>query len=998
MKSNNKNRLLPARSLTSLAIATALTGALVWQMPAHAADGNSVVRGHIENVTGSELVGATLTFSHKSKGLKYTVVTNGEGDYILRNLPVGIYDVSIVKDGYEQVIQQDVSVTVGQAVVLDVAMQQQGSMERIAVTGAAIRRVDMASSTAGITITDNDLRLMPVSTGFENMALMAPGTALPGGDNFKNTSSFGGSSAAENSYYFNGLNVTSIRTGLGAIRLPWEAVAQTQIKTGGVSPEFGGALGGIINAVSKSGDNDFDFGIETRWDPKSLREQQDSVYQVNGTIDTNEQQSYYDFKEFQIWASGALIEDKVFGYALFAPRREQQEWAEQTTKTSRDRDEDRWFAKLDWFINEDHSIGFSAMNNKRTWTQKTFDYEWESNVVGTQKGVDAPGEDGGKVLSLNYSGYITDTFSMTAVVGRVTENVENVVASTDPSVYDYQDGTVILSAHTASSVKEQKFVRDQARLDFSWDLDDHSLQFGVDYTNVSVKFHEGQNGIGEAEGWWSIKNAGANDISGAVEGSPYIERRVRTRDVDSDVKSKAVYINDSWQVNDQLVLNLGLRYSEFENTVTDGRSFAKLDEQFAPRLQAIYDLHGDGSAKVFATYGRYFQPVSANMNITQGSASVEWFEYFALDEVDGAGHPVLLADGSPSRGDMLRDKRWRQRGITEPGLIASSSLKPMYSDEFTLGYEQEFGDGMKAGIRGIYRNLGRSLEDTDVAPVLAKKLAELGIVDNVGQSSYYVLNNPGEDILMSYDFNGDGEIDNVTLTSEELALPKPKRRYLAVELTLEGNLNDDLRFNSSYTWSKSYGNTEGLVKTDNNQADPGWTTSYDYADLMDHSYGSLPNDHRHSIKFSGSYRLTDDLTLGLVARTTSGRPKSYFSVHPAGVDSCAAGSPWEDCVSVYYDHASHYDENGNPAPRGSAGNLPWVTNIDMSIAYQTEIYGNDLTLKGTVYNLLDADSATNINEERTYYGDNGVALNPNYGLVTERQEERFVSFVARLTF
>ncbi len=322
----------------------------------------------------------------------------------------------------------------------------------------------------------------------------------------------------------------------------------------------------------------------------------------------------------------------------------------------------------------------------------------------------------------------------------------------------------------------------------------------------------------------------------------------------------------------------------------------------------------------------------------------------------------------------------------------------MYSDEFTLGYEQEFGDGMKAGIRGIYRNLGRSLEDTDVAPVLAKKLAELGIVDNVGQSSYYVLNNPGEDILMSYDFNGDGEIDNVTLTSEELALPKPKRRYLAVELTLEGNLNDDLRFNSSYTWSKSYGNTEGLVKTDNNQADPGWTTSYDYADLMDHSYGSLPNDHRHSIKFSGSYRLTDDLTLGLVARTTSGRPKSYFSVHPAGVDSCAAGSPWEDCVSVYYDHASHYDENGNPAPRGSAGNLPWVTNIDMSIAYQTEIYGNDLTLKGTVYNLLDADSATNINEERTYYGDNGVALNPNYGLVTERQEERFVSFVARLTF
>ena len=100
-------------------------------------------------------------------------------------------------------------------------------------------------------------------------------------------------------------------------------------------------------------------------------------------------------------------------------------------------------------------------------------------------------------------------------------------------------------------------------------------------------------------------------------------------------------------------------------------------------------MSGDGSAKIFATYGRYFQPVSANMNITQGSASIEWFEYFELDDLDANGAPSLMADGSPSRGDMLRDRRWRQRGITEPGLIASSSLKPMYSDEFTIGYQQE---------------------------------------------------------------------------------------------------------------------------------------------------------------------------------------------------------------------------------------------------------------------------------------------------------------------
>ncbi|MDK9685592.1 TonB-dependent receptor [Pseudoalteromonas shioyasakiensis] len=997
MFTNNKKqtRGIGIKSL----LATAVTAALIMTPTVKAVDGSSIVKGHVVAQAGNDLTGATITLKHKSKGLVYTITSNNDGDYLLRNVPVGTYDVTISKEGFEPLVEENVAVTIGQSIILDAQLYKAGSdIERIAVTGSAIRRVDMASSTSGLTFSDAELKAMPVNTGFESIALLAPGTAAPGGASFNGASSFGGSSAAENGYYFNGLNVTSIRSGLGSIRLPWEAISQTQVKTGGVSPEFGGALGGIVNAVSKSGDNDFNFGAEVRWDPDSLRSQHDSIYQENGTISTNTQQSSYDFKELQLWASGAIIEDTLFFYGLFAPRREESTGAGQTTYSDFERDEDRWFTKVDWFINEDHSVGFSAMNNKRTWTDKTFAYSWQENVIGEQQGVDAPGEDGGKVYSLNYNGYLTDTFSVSAVVGRVTENVENVVASPKPGVWDERDGFVTLSQHTNSSVTEQEFTRDQARIDFNWDLDMHSIQFGIDYTNVKVDYFEGQNGIGDAEGWWTVKTAGENDVSGASLGSDFIERRVRSREVDSDTTSLAFYINDSWQATDSLVLNMGLRYSQFENTVSDGRAFVDIDNQIAPRLQAIYDVSGDGSAKIFATYGRYFQPVSANMNITQGSASIEWFEYFELDELDANGAPSLMTDGSPSRGDMLRDRRWRQRGITEPGLIASSSLKPMYSDEFTIGYQQEVFDTMSAGVRAIYRDLGRSVEDTDVGPVLAKKLAEMGITDNVGQGSYYVLNNPGEAIQMSYDFDGDGQIDEVHLSADELALPEAKRKYLALEFTLDGNVTDDLRINTSYTWSHSYGNTEGLVKTDNDQADPGWTTSYDYGDLMDHGYGNLPNDHRHAFKFSGAYNITEALTIGLVARTTSGRPKSYFSVHPAGVDSCAEGNPWDACISQYYDQASHYDENGNPAPRGSKGNLPWLTNVDMSLTYNTDFFGTDMTLKGTVYNLFDGDSAMSINEERAQYGDNGLELNPDYGLVTGRQGARYVSLVARIEF
>ncbi len=167
---------------------------------------------------------------------------------------------------------------------------------------------------------------------------------------------------------------------------------------------------------------------------------------------------------------------------------------------------------------------------------------------------------------------------------------------------------------------------------------------------------------------------------------------------------------------------------------------------------------------------------------------------------------------------------------------------------------------------------------------------------------------------------------------------------------------------------------------------------------MDNGYGNLPNDHRHSIKVSGSYDITDELTLGLVARTSSGRPTNYFSKHPVGVDSCAPGNPWDACVSKYYGHVSHYDENGNPAPRGSVGNLPWATTVDLSLSYSTDIMGHDLLLKGTVYNLLNSDKALGINEQRSLDGANGLIVNPDYGITTLRQTERYASLVARFTF
>lgn len=72
--------------------------------------------------------------------------------------------------------------------------------------------------------------------------------------------------------------------------------------------------------------------------------------------------------------------------------------------------------------------------------------------------------------------------------------------------------------------------------------------------------------------------------------------------------------------------------------------------------------------------------------------------------------------------------------------------------------------------------------------------------------------------------------------------------------------------------------------------------------------------------------------------------------------------------------------------------------MDVSLSYSTDVLGHDLLLKGTIYNLLNSDKALDINEQRSLDGDNGLVVNPDYGLATLRQTERYASLVARFTF
>ncbi len=972
---------------SSLALAITSTSAIAQD------NTTGIIKGVINSASGSELADVTITVKHKTKGISRTVSSNAEGEYSLRNLPVGQYTVTVSKDGFNTIEQETITVSLGQSVIFEPVLGAGSDIERISVRGSAFKMVDTSDSTAGLTFTQDELDLMPVENGFESIALLTPGVAE---SSEFDSSSFGGGSSAENSFYLNGLNVTELRRGIGSVDLPWEAISETQVQTGAISAEFGRFIGGVVNAVTKSGDNEFRFGVEARHDPSSLYSPHDTNLYDDGTVNLNREESESEFTEYNFWGSGAIIEDQLFFYALYNPRETNDEWATRTTFTDRKIEQDRWLASIDYYINENHSINITAFNNEEEETRDFRDYDFQTGI-GAPSG-NTLSKSGGDAQSISYKGILTDDLSVNAVYGQITSEVLSTPTNNLPGAWNcVGQSCTFYGDATDTSINTEDFERTQFRFDVNYETDNHSIKFGVDIENTELEVVEQQNGVGEAQGWWEYRSLDADNSIGLPAGD-YVRRRVRVSGGVTEVNTRGIYIQDTWSINDNFTAKLGLRSDTFENTASDGQTYADLSNMISPRLQLIWDPTGDGSSKAFVTLGRYYQPISANMNIRQANGQSDVRTYYEFTgQLDSNGNPVLQSDGSMVRGDVLAT-HVVQDGSVDVEAIASNDLKGMYSDEITFGYEQEVADRLKASGRVTYRKLGRSIEDTDFGPIVDNWLRENGLDEYTG-GYWYIVHNPGETVDFRYDFDGDGTKEHVVMNPDDHQLPDAERQYLSFEANLEGKVTDDLRLYASYVWSHSWGITEGLVRTDNGQADPGWTTSYDYKDLMDHGYGDLPNDHRHAIKLSGIYNITEDLTFGFASRFTSGAPKNRFSVHPSGVDSCAEGSPWSDCASRFYGEASFYDWDGTPAPRGSAGRLGWIKNIDMSLTYVMDVMDNPLTLSAQVYNVFGFDGALSREEiAQSTDADGNFIPNPRYNVITSQQSPRSVSLKVRYEF
>ena len=1019
------------------------------------------VSGTVTNQAGAPVSGASVSLRSVNQGFTRSFTTDANGSFRAVALPPGSYEVVVNASGFNS-LTDTVTVNPGGTTSLDLTVgaadDNATQIDEVIVVGVRQAVSEFDATTTGLVVNVEELsRNVPIGRDATSLALLAPGVTQSDSA-FGNLPSISGASAGENTYYVNGLNITDFVSFLGGSTVPFEFYQTFETKTGGYSAEFGRATGGVLNATTKSGGNEWEFGVTGYWEPEELRETTPNTYLALNEFD--ERKSWDVILE----AGGPVIQDRLFVYGLYNAReREAFDRGANGLGFRAMTDDPFYGAKVDFLLNDDHRLEMTYWSDETT--QETEQTTFFAGDAGSREDGTIISEFGGQNWIARYTGVWTDWLTTSIAYGENENNTrqyseEDVNAViTDITGFDYNGDGILdvasgLTAQRGNWLVGSPSANNDLRKMFRADVDvyaslfgEHHFRAGLDYE----KLESSQSLQRSGEGYNYCRPSGpinaavgidcSGDRTGGIEyryqtaftaataplgrpdliGSP---RRVRITVYDNsgawEAEQTAFYLQDSWEVTDRLTLNLGVRNEAFENSNIAGDVFVDIKDQWAPRLGATYDVFGDGDAKLFGFYGRYFLPVAVNTN--QRLAGSELFIRDTYNLWIDPANIAIDANQDGIRDDneepIFRDVDQIGQSTLATGDVkpiatqVDAQLDPMYVDEWILGYEQRVND-WTFGVKGTYRDLGRAIDDVAIDAAVLDYCEAAGgglsaaICYNVWYGFHqYVLTNPGEDMTvtlsgadLSAATGGVVTEDRVVdLTAAQLGYPEPSRTYKAVEFTAEKSFDGLWGARFSYLWSDSEGNYEGALKSDNGQTDPGLSQDFDQPGLTDGAYGFLPNHREHQFKAYGSWQATENLIVGANLTVTSPRLFGCQGLHPTDAFAAAYGA-----ASWFCD----LDQNGvqESTPRGSQFESEWLKQVDLTFAYNIPFtfgrFGEGVTLRADIFNVFNFQAETDYNEFGEIDVDGtpeGAILDPSYGRVTGYQTPRYVRLSASVKF
>jgi len=951
----------------------------------------SVTTGALTGVvldrSGSPVVGANVKIS--SGQIVRSTVTNADGRYQISLLNAGNWVVAVSKAGFT-VQSQTVTVNVNSTLTANFTKMSKEVSATVEIVSTA-SSIDSASTTTGSNFTMETLSAIPKGRDMNDMAFMTPGVttsgfgAANGNANLGLGISIGGASGAENSFSVDGLKTNDMRYGGQSVNMVTEFVEQIDVQTGGYKPEYS-SMGGVFNVLTKSGSNDFAGTTWVTYSPSALSPNPKS------TLWTKELPHVTNY-DLGAWVGGALVKDKFFysvgvnynldksgTYTNFS------DLPVGGTKTPNL----QFMGKLQFYANLDNQLTLSYFGNQQTATQDPGNCP--TNLYDGRGDANAAGDTVHNTSNFNiiWDSVISSNINLSVKAGQANATNKQTPEDTRATIRDqtyYAAGgpgenagldprTYWASGSGMPNTSNETNKTTQFAMDLNWIVGgNHALKFG--YSWLKSNYADKTDRTGGQTWMLRMRNDGAGG-----QGLRAIQNFYHN-DSEANAYFQAVYAQDTWEAGKGLNLFYGFRMEDQKQVGATGATFMhfKFTDYIQPRLGFTWDIKGDGYSKLSGSFAQYFMQIPQRMAIRTYGKEQYFLNYFGAGATDADGNPIPSGStASYNRATStvsVTGTRYSQvdysTGWSQDPIVDGTKLPKRI--EFLLGYDQQINASTTLGIHGHYRKLTNPIEDSEITTADGTPRDP---ADNVGGQAVIWNPRPGP-ITWTSPFSGQ------KVTVSDTLYPEAYNDYKAVDLTYTYKTQNSFLF-VGYTWSREYGNYEGLISATNGQPDGGITASYDYWPYVGTGY--LPTDHTHMIKAYGSQKFKlgkGDLSLGFNFLAQSGRPYSLQ-------DDGSTSNP------VLPDPGSYMNADFQDLKLGNKGRTSWLTRLDFTVSYRMILQGKT-TLEPSLqlYNVMNHRPETSVVEQGTdRYGTPMPA--GKWSSATSWQDGRAVRFGLALRF
>jgi hypothetical protein len=765
----------------------------------------AALNGVVRDPKGSPLAGATVRISSPALiGGERAFRTAENGSYRFPVLPPGHYRITVDAPGLTTLVGNE-TLELGKNSSLNWKFPAPNSatVEVVASAGADVTPVGLTQN-----YSTEALATLPVERSMAGIMSLTPGV---------NGKSAWGGDTGENAWMMDGMNIGDPSGNSQWLYANPDWFSEVQVGGIGAPAEYGNFNGGYTNALVKRGGNEFEgsfnlYYADAKWEAKT------SNRYPGLDRDIAPGKSF----DVALNVGGPIIKDKLWFFAS-AWQRQEEETPIGALATIK-RNYSNFLAKFTW----------QATTNATLETLLEYDglpeeHKGLSNVMLPEASHNQVAPD--RLFSLNWTQTLGASVVFTAKVSGYSGNYEQRAYNGEAPGLDTQDpyngieyyGNAMSYRNDYRNRLEGVVTLDIYKTGLILPGDSHAFKFGLEQAQASDE--ETNRPTGGVNLYAYEYDPGILETDFFTTGGGWMIKERTNR--------SALYLQDTWTVNDRLTLRPGVRFERFQ-AAGYARTTLWDRKVVAPRFGGSFALTADQTNVLKFHWGKYYAAFNTYFvdRAYRDWAPIErdyyWGNYDSINPYDRSTWPVA----DPTTAEQF--------ATVDNYSPLDPNLKQPYTVETTFSYEHKFSGPWSATATWVYRQQKDILVRTDQSQITSGPGATGTWVSD---TFYDYRHDPNGDTLTPFSWW------NTTIAPDAkqwriITAPDAKRNYVAGSIVIERKWMEDWSLNASFTRARRYGN---MASSDGYDS---WAP-YESPNYQVNAYGLLPGYNDYEGKIHG---------------------------------------------------------------------------------------------------------------------------------------------------